>query len=295
MSDTTKGVIAIVLACILWGVSGLFYNLIRHIPAFEIMAHRTIWSFVFFIMLLAAQRQIYILIQSLTTWRSLWILTVASVLVGINWLIFVYAVQTGRALEASLGYFVFPLISVALGRLVFSERLNPAQSFAVALATVAVVVLTWGLGVAPWIALSLSVSFAFYGMIKKSLAMSPVVSVTAEALLLLPFAAVVLWIYNADGQGAFAASWFDSLMLIASGPMTATPLVLFTYASRRVSLASVGLISYLNPSLQFFVAVLILSEPFGLWHAIAFALIWTSLALYSAASWRQANAVRSAS
>lgn len=292
MSDPAKGVIATMLACTIWGLSGLYYDFIRHIPALEIMAHRSIWSGVFFMVILAVQGRIFAPFQGIARRSSFLLICVAALMVGFNWLTFVYAVQIGKALEASLGYFMFPLVAVVLGRLVFAEKLGRTQALAVGLVLGAVILLTAGLGVTPWISLSLAISFGLYGMIKKRLDMGPVVSVTAEAMLLIPFALVVLWYYHSRGAGAFASSWHDSLALMASGVMTAFPLILFSYASRKVSLTTLGLLSYLNPSLQFLVATLILQEPFGIWHAIAFSLIWTALVIYSASSWRQGRAAR---
>ncbi|QGX98783.1 EamA family transporter RarD [Roseovarius faecimaris] len=292
MTDTTKGVLAMILACVLWGISGLFYNYLTHIPAVEVMAHRTVWAVVFFLVLLTLQRRPSAPFRALSTRRSFGILAVAMVLVGINWLVFVYAIQQGKALEASLGYFIYPLVAVALGIVVFAERVGRAQGLAIGLVTAAVLLLSIGLGVTPWLALLLAVSFGLYGMVKKGLAVGPVVSVTAEAMLLSPFALGFLAWQHGTGAGAFGANLQDSVLLALSGPITALPLMFFSYAAQRVGMMTVGLLSYLNPTLQFLVATLVLQEPFGLWHAIAFAMIWTALALYSAASWRQSKAAR---
>ncbi|MFK7938086.1 MAG: EamA family transporter RarD [Roseovarius sp.] len=295
MSELTKGVIASILACILWGVSGLFYDQITHIPALEVMAHRTVWSLVFFTLLLMLQRRALQPIQVLRDRRVLGIIAMATFLVGINWLVFVYAIQIGKALEASLGYFIYPLVSIVLGLVVFRERLTGLQWLAVVLVAAAVLTLSLGLGLTPWLALLLAVSFGLYGMIKKGLEVGPIVSVTAEAALLTPPALVVLWLAHQSGDAGFGASWHDSVYLILAGPMTATPLMLFSYASQRISMTSIGLVHYLNPTLQFLVATLILQEPFGLWHALAFAMIWTALVIYSTTIWHQSNTARRAS
>lgn len=292
MSETAKGVAATIMACTLWGLSGLFYDLMPDVPALEIMAHRTIWAFVFFALYLWTQGRIRAPFEALAQPRALRVIGFATVMVGINWLGFVYAIQTDRALEASLGYFIFPLVSVLLGRVVFAERLGQAQTLAVALAACAVLLLTVGLGVAPWIALLLGVTFGLYGMIKKRLDVGPVVSVTAEAMLLLPPVLLALIWYHAQGQGHFGVTVAETLLLMLAGPMTAVPLMLFSYAARRITMASMGLISYLNPSLQFVVATLIMAEPFGLWHAIAFGLIWTALVIYTSATWHHDRAAR---
>ncbi len=292
MTDTGKGVAAMVLACVVWGLSPLYYKLLVHIPPLEILAHRTLWSFVIFAVVLLVQGRIGALPKALARFRDGVVLAVASLMIAINWFIFISAVQIERAMEAALGYYIFPLASVLFGALFFRERLGRAQNLSVVLATLAVVVLTLGLGTPPWIALIIALSFGLYGVIKKTLDLGPVVSVTAEVLLLTPVALAVLWQVHQAGDGAFAASLSDTLLLIGSGPMTAVPLMLFSYGARRITLASTGLIHYLNPTLQFLVATLVFRELFSLWHAIAFALIWAALALYTTAAWRQERAAR---
>lgn len=293
MTESAKGVIAMIMACTLWGISGLFYNFLTHIPAVEVMAHRTVWAVVFFLLLLTVQGRLSAPFRAFADRRSFAIIAVAMFLVGINWFGFVFAIQQGKALEASLGYFIYPLVAVALGIVVFAERVGRAQGLAIALVAAAVLLLSTGLGVTPWLALLLAVSFGLYGMVKKKLSIGPVVSVTAEAILLSPFALALLAWQHGHGAGAFGANLQDSVMLALSGPITALPLMFFSYAAQRIGMMTVGLLSYLNPTLQFLVATLILKEPFGLWHAIAFAMIWTALAIYSAASWRQSKAARS--
>jgi chloramphenicol-sensitive protein RarD len=218
----------------------------------------------------------------------------AALMISTNWFVFITSIQVGRAMEASLGYYIFPLVAVLLGAIAFRERLGKAQLFAVGLALCAVVTLTLGLGVPPVIALILSVSFGLYGLVKKGLSVGPVVSVTAEVLLLSPIALTVLWHVHSGGGGAFGTGWRDSLLLAFSGILTGTPLIMFSYATKRITLATVGLVQYLNPTLQFLVATFIFLEPFSVWHAVAFAMIWTALTIYTAASWRQDRAARRA-
>ena len=292
MTETGKGVAAMLMACVVWGLSPLYYKTLVHIPPLEILAHRTVWSFVIFASLLLVQGRIGALRGAFARGRDGVILAVASLMIAVNWFIFISAVQIERAMEAALGYYIFPLASVLFGALFFRERLARAQNLAVGLAALAVVVLTLGLGAPPWIALIIALTFGLYGVIKKSLAVGPVVSVTAEVLLLTPLALGLLWQVHRAGEGAFAANASDTLLLIGSGPMTAVPLILFSFGARRITLASVGLIHYLNPTLQFLVATLVFRELFSFWHATAFALIWSALALYSAAAWRQERAAR---
>jgi chloramphenicol-sensitive protein RarD len=172
----------------------------------------------------------------------------------------------------------------------FRENLSRAQISAVLLAAFSVLILTYGLGRVPWIALSVSISFGIYGVIKKSLSIPAIVTVTLEVLLLSPIALMILYFYHASGSGGqFGQSASISLLLILSGPMTATPLILFSYATRRVALATVGILQYINPSLQFLCATVLFLEPLSIWHAVAFPLIWFALALYTWASFQTAR------
>lgn len=284
MTEAGKGVVALVATCTVWGLSGLFYKLLANIPPIEILAHRTIWSLVFFSLVLLVQGRLGQMRAALGSPRAVLIVAFTALMISINWFVFILSIQIGQATEASLGYYMFPLVAVGIGRVVFGERLSRMQAIAVALAVLAVVVLTLGLGVAPWIALVLSVSFGLYGLMKKRLSAGPVVSVTAEVLVLSPIAMVVLALAHCGGGGAFGADLTDSLLLMFSGILTASPLMMFSYASKRVRMGTVGLVQYINPTLQFLVAVLIFAEPFSGWHLVAFVLIWGALALYSAAS-----------
>ncbi|RKF16659.1 EamA family transporter RarD [Roseovarius spongiae] len=294
MTETSRGILSMVAACTIWGLSPLYYKLLTHIPPIEVLAHRTLWSFALFAVVLALQGRLGALAQAVRSRRSLGIIALAALVISVNWFTFISSIQMNKAIEASLGYFIFPLVSVALGALVYRETLGRAQIFAVALATLAVVTLAWGLGVAPWLSLILAVSFGFYGVIKKGFDMGPVISVTAEVLLLIPLAVAVLVIAAPTGPGPFGRGWSDMGLLLLSGPLTAAPLILFSAAARRVSLATVGLVQYLNPTLQFGVATLIFAEPFTRWHMIAFPMIWLGLAVYTAAAWRQDRAARKA-
>ncbi|THD72663.1 EamA family transporter RarD [Thalassobius vesicularis] len=294
MTQNKSGILALVGACTVWGLSPLYYKLLAHIPPIEVLAHRTLWSFVFFAVVLMVQGRLGQLRTALGSVRSVLVIAFASLMISINWFFFIVSIQIGKATEASLGYYIFPLVAVLIGVVVFREKLGRLQILAVVLALSAVVVLTLGLGVAPWIALILSFSFGLYGLVKKWLSVGPVVSVTAEVLLIAPISLSVLLLAWYQGHATFGANWRDTGLLLFSGPLTATPLILFSAATKRVSMATVGLVQYLNPTLQFLCAVLIFGEPFGQWHAIAFALIWTALAIYTAGTWRQDRAVRRA-
>ena len=290
MSEVKKGVLAMVVACIVWGLSPLYYKLLISVPPIELLSHRTIWSLVLFALVLFIQGRLRGALGVLGNRNIMVTLFIAALMIAFNWFVFIYSIQINRATESSLGYFIFPLVSVIFGVVLFREKLGRAQMYAVMLAAVAVLILTYGLGQAPWIALSVSVSFGIYGVIKKSLSIPAIVTVTLEVLLLSPIALMILYLHHAsDSGGQFGQSVSVSLLLILSGPMTATPLILFSYATRRVALATVGILQYINPSLQFLCATVLFLEPLSLWHAIAFPLIWAALALYSWASFQTAK------
>ena len=294
MKEATKGVWAMVVACTIWGLSPLYYKLLEDLAPIEILAHRTLWSFILFAILLLFQGRIGLMAGALGSVRSFLIIAAAAFFISLNWFVYISSIQIDMVLEASLGYFIFPLIAVVLGAVLLRERMAGAQLSAVFLAGCAVLVLAVGLGVTPWIALVLGTSLGLYGLIKKGLAAGPVVSVTAEVLLLTPIAIVVLWWLHANGSGAFGTSWRLSILLVISGLITACPLILFSYAAKRASLGTIGLIQYLNPSLQFLVATVIFLEPLSRWHLVAFAMIWMALVIYSASAWRQERDLRKA-
>lgn len=286
MSEAAKGILAMVVACTVWGLSGIYYKAIAHVPAPEVLAHRTLWSLVFFLVVLAVQGRLGLL-PRLLGGPALGMVAVAAAMISANWFLFIWSIQSGHALEASLGYYIFPLVAVMIGLVAFREALDRAQWAAVALAGLAVLVLTAGLGAAPWIALVLATTFGAYGLLKRRIEAGPVVSVAAEVALLAPIALVWLWGVHSGrwgtGGGAFGRGWHDTLMLAFSGVITGGPLMLFSYATKRVRMATVGLVQYLNPTLQFAVAALVFAEPVTRWHLIAFPLIWAALALYSVA------------
>lgn len=289
MSDAVKGLLALVLANVIWGLSSIFYKHFATVPPLELLSHRAIWSFAFFAIVLVIQGRLREVGYAFSSLRKAAVIVAAMALISVNWFLFIRAIQLERALEASLGYYIFPLVSVVMGVVVFGEKMSRTKIVAFILAALAVGILTAGLGAAPIISLSLALSFGAYGVIKKFSTLGPVVSVTAEMAVVAPIALIWLWGVHAQGWtdvtgrnlGLFGTDLRDSLLLMASGPITAGPLILFSYASRRLTLATVGLTQYLNPTMQFLVAALIFAEPLTRWHAMAFPLIWIALAIYS--------------
>jgi len=285
MRDDQKGVLAIVTACTVWGLSPLYYAQVTHVPPLEVLCYRGLWSLAFFTLILGVQGRLGEVVAAFKDPRQVLVILAGSIMIAANWFGFIYAISTGQGIEASLGYYIFPLVAVVIGMVVFGEVLRRAQWIAVGMAAVGVIVLTVGLGVAPWIALGLAGTFGIYGMIKKHLPLGPVVSVTAEVILLAPLAA--LWIaIMGTGVGSDNDPTTHAILAL-SGPITASPLILFSYALRRIRMSTVGLVQYLNPTLQFGCAALIMGEAVTRWHAIAFPIIWAALIVYTVSLWRQ--------
>ena len=277
-----------VLACTVWGLSPLYYALLKDVPSIEVLCYRAIWSCVLFGVILSVQRRLPLVWDALRCPRQLWVIVLAAVMISANWFGFIYAVSVGQGIDASLGYYIYPLVAVLIGWFVYAERLHRLQWFAILLAAIAVLILTLGLGVTPYLALWLAITFAIYGMAKRRLAVGPVVSVTAEVVVLLPLATVYLGVFGTQGDAPLA----HHALMALSGPLTAIPLILFSYAARRVRMSSIGLTQFLNPTLQFSVAVFIFAEPFTKWHKISFPLIWCAVILYCIAQLRQDKASR---
>ena len=221
-------------------------------------------------------------IRTAFRWHNLKWLALSGLLIGVNWLIYIWAVNQGRTMEASLGYYINPLVNVLFGMLIFSERLRPAQWVAVAVAAIGVGVMTLAFGHVPWVALGLCFTFAFYSVIRKKVAIDSRAGFLVEVVVLTPLAlAWFSWfLQQPDGRLMGTGGW-DIPMLILAGPITATPLILFGLAAKRLKLSTVGMMQYIGPTLQFLIATLVFHEAFGWTHAIAFGCIWAALAIYT--------------
>ena len=292
MSDATKGVLAIIAASTIWGLSGVYFKAIAHIPPMEVLAHRSVWSLVFIVGLFALRGRLTEFSTLLSNRVAMTRILFSAIMVSVNWLVYIVAIQTGHATEASLGYYIFPLVAVVLGAVMFAEKLTAAQQIAVGIAALAVLVLTFGLGTPPWIALVLALTFGAYGAIKKKLGVGPVMSVGGELALLAPPSLLYLVWLQIDGSAAFGANGHDTGFLVGLAFFTGLPLVFLSYGFQRLRFATLGLIQYLNPTLQLIVALTFLGEALTPYHAIALPLIWTGLALYSFDLWRQDRAAR---
>ena len=284
MTEPRKGALAMVLASIIWGLSAIYYKQLSGIPPLEVLCHRTLWSVIVFIFILRLQDRLQDLKLVFLNKKLILGLFWAAAMISINWFFFIWSVHNDRATEASFGYYIFPLVAVLFGLIFFKEQLSLMKWCSVFLAIFAVTTLAISQNILPFVALVLSVTFGIYGALKKQINLGPVLSVTTEVILLLPLAITLLLYWHSSGFGSFGKDIETTSLLIFSGPMTAVPLMLFSYAARRVQMTSLGIIQYLNPSLQFLVAVFIFAEPFGASQGIAFGLIWLALFIYTLAS-----------
>jgi chloramphenicol-sensitive protein RarD len=284
MTEPRKGAVAMVLASIIWGLSAIYYKQLSGIPPLEVLCHRTLWSVIVFIFILRLQDRLQDLKLVFLNKKLILGLFWAAAMISINWFLFIWSVHNDRATEASFGYYIFPLVAVLFGLIFFKEQLSLMKWCSVFLAIFAVTTLAISQNILPFVALVLSVTFGIYGALKKQINLGPVLSVTTEVILLLPLAITFLLYWHSSGFGSFGKDIETTSLLIFSGPMTAVPLMLFSYAARRVQMTSLGIIQYLNPSLQFLVAVFIFAEPFGVSQGIAFGLIWLALFIYTLAS-----------
>jgi len=276
------GVLAAAGSYLIWGLFPLYFRALAGVPAPEVLAHRILWSSVFMVLLVSLARRWGEVRRQLGAPGTLPTLAASALLISTNWLVYIWAVHQGHVVEASLGYFVNPLVSVLLGVIFLREPLSRRQGAAVALAAAGVVVLLVQAGRPPWVALSLAGTFGLYGLLRKRARVDPLAGLLAEVCMLLPLAAAGLgWLWLA-GASHFGAGARVTLLLGASGVVTAVPLLLFAVGVGRLRLSTVGLLQYLNPTAQLLIAVFAFGEPFGAGHAVAFGLIWASLALYTA-------------
>lgn len=264
----------------LWGVLPIYFKLLGNVPAIDIVAHRILWSLPFLALLIALSNGRAKVRAALRNPRTIGILIVTSLLIGGNWLLYVYAVTSGHILAASFGYYLNPLANVLLGRFVLHERLNRLQWAAVAIAAAGISVLAAGALGQLWISLVLCISFALYGLLRKIVPTEPIPGLAIETAILFPFAVAWLGWLVVAGQPAMGYTNRDSGLLLIAGIVSTTPLLLFTAAAKRLPYSTLGMLQFLAPTLQFLIAVLLYGEQFTIAHAIAFPAIWTALALY---------------
>lgn len=284
-----RGVLAALGCYLLWGLAPLYWRQLAVIDAHELIAHRLVWTLVFTAPLLAWLGGWPDAWAALGSWRSFGLNFLSSTLLTANWLVYVWAVNTGHVLETSLGYFLVPLVNIAIGRGVLHERLRPAQWIAIVFAVAGVGLELYHLGHLPWIALTVAATFGTYGLLRKQSPLGPLTGLTVETLLLAPFAAaLLLWRVHA-GTGALGHTAVRlEVLVLCAGVVTAVPLLLFADGARRLKLTTLGLLQYVAPTVQFALGVWVYHEVFNRERALSFALIWTGLAIYSTdALWAQ--------
>lgn len=277
-----------------WGLFPAFFPLLKPAGAVEILSHRIVWGFLFLFMVVAAVHRLQDL--RAISGRTWMLLALASALISVNWLIYVYAVNNGHVVDAALGYFINPLVTVLLGLLVFRERLNRAQGTALAIAVAAVVVLTVQVGAPPYIGLGLALSFGLYGAVKKVVPVDPRVSVGIETALAAPFALGYLIVLQTGGHAAFVGYGAGHVVLLMlAGVLTAVPLLLFAAAAHRLPMVTMGLLFYMTPIMQLSWGVLVGHEPMPPARWLGFALIWVALAVFTVDAVIRSRAARAAS
>jgi len=273
----------------MWGLFPLYFALLDQVAPLEVVAHRIIWTLVFLIIVISIARN-WASVRRALNRRTLLILLGAAVFISINWLVYVYAVATDQVVQASLGYFVNPLISVALGVILLRERLRRMQWIAVGIALVAVAVLTVSYGALPWISLTLGFSFGMYGLLKKLANVGSTDSLVIETAALAPFALALMGVWEAQGRAAFVLDgWQISVLLILLGPVTALPLLAFGGAATRIPLSTLGVLQYITPILQFAIGVFIFNEAMPGSRWLGFVFVWSALVVFSTDAYRHSR------
>ena len=283
MSTRRQGLVYGLGAYLLWGVFPLYFPLLEPTTPLEILAHRIVWSLLVLLVVLTVMGKWSWIRPLLRDRRRMWLLPGAAVTIALNWGVYIYGVNSDQVVQTSLGYFINPLVSVLFGVVLLGEHLRRWQWAAVALGAVAVVVLTIDYGGLPWIALTLAISFGTYGLLKKTLDMGAVESLSAETAILTPFAATYLAVLMVNGTSAMQTEGPDMVALLAAlGVITAIPLLLFGAAATRIPLTWIGLLQYTAPVLQFLIGVLVYDEPMPASRWVGFALVWSALAVLAA-------------
>src|SRR6185369_1184963 len=282
-----------VAAYTIWGLVPLYWKLLKHVPAIQVLGHRIVWSLAVLIVLVAVLRRGRRRPQdgrsalAFVSRRVVGLYAIAAGLIAVNWFLYIYAVNAGFIVETSLGYYITPLVNVLFGVLFFHERMRPAQWVSIALATTGVVQLTFAYGALPWIAFGLAASFGSYGLAKKKAPLDPVEGLTLETAILAPVAILYLVLLHRTGEGAFLRTGATSdALMIGGGVVTTVPPLLFAAAVRTVPLSVIGILQYIGPTLQFLLGVFVYEEPFSHSQLIGFSIVWAALAIYAGDSLR---------
>ena len=280
-TEATIGIGYALLAFSAWGFLPIYWKLLDTVPSLEILAHRMVWSVLFLVGLLAVQKRLGEFRDLLKNPKYICMLLGTAVLLGVNWFVYIYGVNTNQIVETSLGYFINPLFNVLLGAIFLNERLNYWQSLALVMAALGVLNFLWDFDSLPWIALSLAFTFSFYGLLRKMIPVKPLVGLLMETVLLAPFAAIMIVVWNVDGTGNIGGGWRTVFFLVGAGVVTSLPLLWFTNAGKRLRYTTLGFIQYMTPSIQLLIGVYLYHEPFTPTHSITFGLIWAGLVIFS--------------
>lgn len=285
------GILSAALAFLCWGLFPLYFRAISEVPPLQIMVHRVLWSLLFLGIILSVRGQWKWLLQLRGQPRVIGNFFLSALLLSGNWLLYIWAVNNGHVIEASLGYFINPLVNVMLGYLVLKERLRAVQWSAIGLAAAGVLWLTWQAGHMPWIALLLAASFGAYGLMRKTAALGALEGLSFETMILFPFAVGYLAWVTLQGENAFVNTASDTTrwLLVAAGPITAIPLLLFASGARKIPLSVLGLLQYIGPTIQLSLGIFLFHEVFTVERLIGFILIWSALAMYAGEGWYRRN------
>ena len=280
-SPIWQGPVFAILAYGTWGLLPIYWKLFLGIPSLELLVHRILWSVIFLMFVVLIQKKFILLVELCRSPKQLFIILTTSMLLGANWMIYIWAVNEGFVIETSLGYFINPLVNVMLGMIIFKERFKLWQTLALILALCGVLNYLFGFGELPWIALGLASSFSIYGMLRKISEAGPLIGLTMETLILVPVALLLLSWWTLDGSSHFGTMSELDLYFLGCGLITSFPLIWFAAAVKRLRFSTLGLFQYLAPTSQFLLGVFLYKEPFTITHTITFALIWMALILYS--------------
>lgn len=288
--DAPQGIAAAIAAFSIWGVLVLYWRVLAELPAYEQLCYRVVWSVVALLPLMFLRNRFAALLAALRQKKLIVGLVCSTVCIGANWYLYIWAVSQNRVLDASLGYYINPMVSALLGGLVLKERFSRLQGIGIALAGVGVLWSIVGHGALPVLALSVAISFSLYGLARKVVPVDPVCGVFVETLLMLPFALGVLWFAYDQGRPLPGVSL--QCLLVLAGPLTLLPMLAFNYAAQRIRLTTLGLTQYMSPTLSFLIGVYVLHEPFNVRGLITFGCIWAGLAVFTWASWRMLHPLR---
>lgn len=278
-----EGLALTLSAFLLWGFNPFYFKAVAEVPPFEVLAHRVVWSVAMLVPFYLALRRPWPFRMLRDDPRLLRMLLASTTIIAGNWLIYIYAIASGQVLQASLGYYITPLVNVAIGIVLLHERLSRLQAVAVALAAAGVALQAIGVGALPWIGLGIALSFGTYGLLRKQMGIGAIDGMFVEVVLMLPVALGFLLWWEIDGTAAFLHRRLAiDLLLLAAGPVTAIPLGLFAAGARRITMVALGFCQYLAPSIYFLLALFWYGEPFGPWSFASFVAIWLAIALFTA-------------